>query len=1164
MKILRLFLPAFGPFTNREVVLSPGGQSLTVVYGPNETGKSSALRAITDWRFGIPQQSRDTFIHRPNELRVGALAQAPDGSTHLLVRRKGRNPTLYEVDDPNAELAAERIATPALDHLLTGGLNRAEYEEMYGLDHQRLREGGMALLQGKGEIGATLFQVSAGIRSVGEVLQKLEDAARDLYAPRARNAKLNLAIAAYNEEQQRLHAALVRPAEWSRLSIQHEEAQARVADLNRRVAGINQRIAEVRELRAVAPLIAVIDDASATLNALRSVPVLSESAVADRVAALAGLTEARKSIALAEQEHEAAHARLQQCQPDETVLALAPAISRLVAQAEQYSQTQLDLIQTETELTRQQQQCMRLAHDIDPQATLDEMVGAIPPTAARAVVEHHLRALEQAQGALDHARSSLHRLESTIPSQQAPALPPAEVLAGLDTALKACDRNQHVLQQLHALPAELTRCEHELAHGLHRLGLADTQALLAVRPLLPARIDAETARRDRVMTRIAERETRLAGIERDIAEAGSRRDELLAAGEVPTWADVHALRRVRDELWRSVREHLVRPSASTPPAPAAAVDAVRFESALAAADHVVDALARESERAARLQACLQEIDRLAAVQKQLTTELATLADELAQYECQWDETLTDAGLPALAPAELREWQAQLQELRATFERMQEVRTQAAQAHATATQLREQLLHALRATGVDDLDSDASLDTLVATARTRQATLQRRAHEASVAEGRQAQLKRQRSELELDCADALRRIDQARQALAPFLAQLKLPASADVPAIRARLEEFAALDAAWERTCNARERRDKSRQILRLFEQGTFDVARQLGHDLPCDVRLYIDHLAAALAMARQLDDERRQHRQAMESAAASRRRYQEVARAHQQTLQRLCAAAGVRHPDELPAAEEQSARRQRAQLALDQARSQLVQVTSRSLGELRERLGAHAPTDFEAEEARCMEELEHLQQELEQARKHEQDTALALRNVDSSDIAARAHEAMAQAAAQIEAHVRPWMRLRLAHALLNEARLRFRERAQAPMLRAAERYFEHMTGGEFVRLYPDDSVDQPVLLAQRRNGESIDVEAMSEGTRDQLFLALRLAALDVRREAGVELPVVLDDVLMTSDDRRAGLMLEALARFACNGQVIVFTHHRHLLDVAARHVDSRQLHVVEL
>ena len=72
---------------------------------------------------------------------------------------------------------------------------------------------------------------------------------------------------------------------------------------------------------------------------------------------------------------------------------------------------------------------------------------------------------------------------------------------------------------------------------------------------------------------------------------------------------------------------------------------------------------------------------------------------------------------------------------------------------------------------------------------------------------------------------------------------------------------------------------------------------------------------------------------------------------------------------------------------------------------------------------------------------------------------------------------------------------------------------------------------------------------MSEGTADQLYLALRLAALELRRPSHPPMPLVLDDTLITSDDARAANILRALARFAEEGQVLIFTHHRHLLDV---------------
>ena len=71
MKILELALYAFGPFSDVVLDLSAGQQGLHLIYGPNEAGKSSALRALRQALFGIPAQSADSFIHSYTKMRIG-------------------------------------------------------------------------------------------------------------------------------------------------------------------------------------------------------------------------------------------------------------------------------------------------------------------------------------------------------------------------------------------------------------------------------------------------------------------------------------------------------------------------------------------------------------------------------------------------------------------------------------------------------------------------------------------------------------------------------------------------------------------------------------------------------------------------------------------------------------------------------------------------------------------------------------------------------------------------------------------------------------------------------------------------------------------------------------------------------------------------------------
>ena len=87
-------------------------------------------------------------------------------------------------------------------------------------------------------------------------------------------------------------------------------------------------------------------------------------------------------------------------------------------------------------------------------------------------------------------------------------------------------------------------------------------------------------------------------------------------------------------------------------------------------------------------------------------------------------------------------------------------------------------------------------------------------------------------------------------------------------------------------------------------------------------------------------------------------------------------------------------------------------------------------------------------------------------------------------------------------------------------------------------------------MEHRHPGERKELHQLSEGTRDQLYLALRLVALREHCAAAAPLPFIADDVLQTFDDGRATAALRALVALSAHMQVIVLTHHRHVADLA--------------
>jgi uncharacterized protein YhaN len=188
-----------------------------------------------------------------------------------------------------------------------------------------------------------------------------------------------------------------------------------------------------------------------------------------------------------------------------------------------------------------------------------------------------------------------------------------------------------------------------------------------------------------------------------------------------------------------------------------------------------------------------------------------------------------------------------------------------------------------------------------------------------------------------------------------------------------------------------------------------------------------------------------------------------------------------------------------------------------------------------------------------------------LNAMDGGEKAAQAHEEAQEAAAEIESLAARYLRLRLASGILRRQIERYREENQGPVIRRASELLPRLTRNSFSGLKTGfDEKDRPVLLGLRASGEEVPVTGMSEGTRDQLYLALRLASLERQMESGEPIPFVLDDILISFDNDRARDTLRVLADLCSRTQVLFFTHHTHLIDLAREAVPKGLLQLHEL
>jgi uncharacterized protein YhaN len=157
---------------------------------------------------------------------------------------------------------------------------------------------------------------------------------------------------------------------------------------------------------------------------------------------------------------------------------------------------------------------------------------------------------------------------------------------------------------------------------------------------------------------------------------------------------------------------------------------------------------------------------------------------------------------------------------------------------------------------------------------------------------------------------------------------------------------------------------------------------------------------------------------------------------------------------------------------------------------------------------------------------------------------------MELARAEMSAQAERYLRKRSQTTLLNWAIERYRAEKQTPLLRRASELFSTLTLGRYSTLLVDQEDSVSRLSALTTYSAVVPVGSMSEGTVDQLFLALRLAALEDAVIGGIRLPFLADDLFINFDDDRANAGFRVLAEVAKTTQVLFFTHHQHLLPIA--------------
>ncbi|MFZ2855884.1 MAG: hypothetical protein WAZ34_17440, partial [Rhodocyclaceae bacterium] len=265
----------------------------------------------------------------------------------------------------------------------------------------------------------------------------------------------------------------------------------------------------------------------------------------------------------------------------------------------------------------------------------------------------------------------------------------------------------------------------------------------------------------------------------------------------------------------------------------------------------------------------------------------------------------------------------------------------------------------------------------------------------------------------------------------------------------------------------------------------------------------------------------------------------------------LKSAAGCATLAELVDAEQRSAECLALEAAIGAIEGRLVASSALALHEPLAQAAGQDLALVQAALERVGSDLAASNAQVETLHRQQIEALAALGTVDGEALAADAEQQAADAAARLSTLLADYASARLASTILAEAIDAYQQRYQGPLLARASELFARITGGRFVRVATDFSDEMTILVGVRPNGKRENVGNLSSGTRDQLFLALRLAAIERHVVDREPMPVVVDDIVINFDDASASATFEVLAELSHKTQVLFFTHHEHLLERAA-------------
>lgn len=1128
LRIAGISLAPFGRFEEADFAFArtDGAPDLHLIVGRNEAGKTTLRHALVSLLFGVPAGS--PYLYRSRRPRVSGTLEV-DGEA-LAIRRSGTGTTAQPAEN------AARLA----DALAAMGATRATFLLTQAFSHADMRAHSEELRDTKGQLSKLLMRDAGGLKRAEDLLAELKKSEEELFVRdrRRSSTRARLLEAEWQKAEEAYVRAELEAPQYAALRRERDTAAGAVKALRLAHAEAVSERDRLARLIEAEPVVAELKALEAEPGLL-GVAELAEGA-RDRVHGLVSDLAVREA-SLAKEDERAAElaARRAGLSLDDAALAAGETIDALAGRAAELRSLADERREARGVAEAAREAATALARQIGlGMAGADGFAAGVPPALVRREIAGHIARFEELRLRADHARERLGELDRRTPPAGSPG--PSEALLSLAQRFEALGRFEDGARRLAgaeaeaaaALEAAMVRCA----------GDADCTAPPPPEDGLAAEQRIEAARRA-----LERAEDTL----RTAAEDGRRIKEEYAqksVGDVPTPDRIAAARAERDGLWSSF-------AAGREPIEA---DGGRLSGLMARADGLADERFEKVEQVVAAEKAEAAYHAARARYEALARERDARRAELDRAEKAWAERLAALGLE-LPPTDYRAWHdrrlARI-EAEAALRRAKAERT--AFAGALASVVAAAAAHfRLDCEFGGEGDGEGLVAARALAERVRSAVSE--AAEAAAAARQAAADYAKAQEGKPRLLDDKRAADEALAAWQSrwqaISATAGIQSDAPFETVRAMLEAFDGIERALEEAARAEARIARADAFEAALAGEVAAVAAQLGEPAVAGpstgaLDATLGRLAARLASAREVAATVRALDTDLAATGERCGRLREDVREARERMAPDLAAAGL-PANAAPAALIEAARRSDARREAERRRQAALATLSRA-GLGWPQVGVTIAGASEAERRAALEEAVAEADRLAAAERDAISAhSAAAVNLDRAEAASRPGEAADHRFRQhiIEAEiadaVAEAIERRMEALVLGAARDAYARENRSPILSRAAEIFRSFTAGAYDRLDAGEDPESFLTAHRAIDDHDVGVDGLSDGTRDQLVVSVRLAAAALS-----PLPFVADDLLVNADDERAKSGFEALSILARERQVFYLTHHDHLAEIA--------------